>query len=176
MFINNVTSFRRGLMNKATLNAFKTFFAKEVQRELESENSLRFLLLFKFVSELLMVMTCVFTFIIFVGSLCRIATMITNSHRTNKGSDSVFVRLQLRLWLDLWVIKYRTSLTTPLATVVATVEYSLTLIGIEVKQDGCTKMRDKLRPYPNRQLQRHLELLPRVLLRAFRILMHDPEV
>ena len=41
MFINNVTSFRRGLMSTATLNAFKTFFSKEVQRELESKSSLR---------------------------------------------------------------------------------------------------------------------------------------
>ncbi|XP_033626065.1 uncharacterized protein LOC117289176 [Asterias rubens] len=37
MFINNVTSFRRGLMSTATLNAFKTFFSKEVQRELEKQ-------------------------------------------------------------------------------------------------------------------------------------------
>ncbi|XP_022110111.1 uncharacterized protein LOC110989791 [Acanthaster planci] len=37
MFINNVTSFRRGLMNRATMIAFKVFFEKEVQRELEKQ-------------------------------------------------------------------------------------------------------------------------------------------
>ncbi|XP_038077121.1 uncharacterized protein LOC119744960 isoform X2 [Patiria miniata] len=37
MFINNVTSFRRGLMNQATMAAFKAYFAKEVQREMEKQ-------------------------------------------------------------------------------------------------------------------------------------------
>ncbi|XP_071845917.1 uncharacterized protein [Apostichopus japonicus] len=37
MFINNVTSFRRGLMNAASLKAFKDFLGKEVRREVEKQ-------------------------------------------------------------------------------------------------------------------------------------------
>ena len=40
MFIHNVISFRRGLMNPITLNLFKSYLGLEVNKEIESKLSL----------------------------------------------------------------------------------------------------------------------------------------